>query len=53
MDSLDAKRRKMMLANSEVYSYRRIRRSIGTLGVGLPIVLLFFSFISFFQTISI
>lgn len=50
MDSLDAKRRKMMLANSEVYSYRRIRRSIGTLGVGLPIVLLFFSFISFFQT---
>lgn len=34
----------------DVSTYRRIRRSIGYLGVGLPVVLVLFSLIGFFDT---
>ena len=35
---------------NEVFTYRRIRKAIGLLGVGLPIVLISFSYIDFFKT---
>src|SRR5690606_40395438 len=34
----------------DIYSYRRIRRAIGYLGIFLPIVLVILSFIDFFKT---
>jgi hypothetical protein len=34
----------------DVFTYRRIRRSIGYLGFGLPVVLVLFSLIPFFET---
>jgi hypothetical protein len=36
--------------NYDIFTYRRIRRAIGYLGISLPILLLIFSFISFFKT---
>lgn len=36
--------------SNDVHTYRRIRRSIGLLGVGLPIVLVVLSLVSFFKT---
>jgi len=45
-----ATRTKSLSENGDVSTYRRIRRSIGYLGVGLPIVLILFSLIPFFKT---
>ena len=36
--------------SNDVFTYRRLRRAIGYLGVGLPVTLVIFSAISFFQT---
>lgn len=36
--------------DNDVFTYRRIRRSIGYLGISLPIVLVSFSWIGFFDT---
>jgi hypothetical protein len=36
--------------SNEKYSYRRLRRAIGYLGMGLPVLLIIFSLIPFFET---
>lgn len=36
--------------SNDVFTYRRLRRAIGYLGVGLPVILVIFSAIGFFQT---
>jgi hypothetical protein len=41
---------KIQSTESEIATFRRIRRSIGWLGIGLPIVLFVLSFIAFFST---
>jgi hypothetical protein len=41
---------KIKIENYDIYTYRRIRRAIGYLGISLPIFLVGFSLISFFQT---
>lgn len=38
------------LDNYNIFTYRRIRRAIGILGMGLPFVLILFSIIPFFNT---
>lgn len=35
---------------NSIFTYRRLRRAIGYLGIGLPILLILFSFIPFFKT---
>lgn len=36
--------------NYDIFTYRRIRRAIGYLGISLPVLLVVLSFISFFET---
>ena len=48
--SMPAKTNKPLTDDNELFTYRRIRKSIGLLGVLLPIVLLCFSLINFFNT---
>jgi hypothetical protein len=50
MNAKLAKKVKGTSENGDVSTYRRIRRSIGYLGVGLPIALILFSLIPFFKT---
>lgn len=38
------------IERNDIFTYRRIRRTIGYLGISLPILLVGFSFISFFKT---
>lgn len=42
--------KEIKIENHDVFTYRRIRRAIGYLGISLPILLVILSFISFFQT---
>lgn len=39
-----------MIKNNNIFTYRRLRRAIGYLGVLLPVVLVIFSLIRFFET---
>lgn len=41
---------KGLLKRNDVFTYRRLRRAIGYLGVSLPLVLIFLSLIDFFDT---
>lgn len=41
---------KIKMEDYDIFTYRRIRRAIGYLGISLPIFLVGFSLISFFQT---
>jgi hypothetical protein len=41
---------KLLENNSDIFTFRRMRRSIGYLGIALPIVLILFSFLDFFKT---
>lgn len=43
-------KQKIKIENYDIFTYRRIRRAIGYLGISLPILLVGLSFISFFQT---
>ncbi|MCC8360061.1 hypothetical protein [Salinimicrobium sediminilitoris] len=36
--------------NNDIFTYRRLRRAIGYLGIALPVLLVVFSFIPFFKT---
>jgi len=42
--------KEVKIETHDIFTYRRIRRAIGYLGIILPIVLVVLSFISFFQT---
>ncbi|MDQ6472534.1 hypothetical protein RB619_17975 [Flavobacterium sp. LHD-80] len=42
--------KEVKIESYDVFTYRRIRRAIGYLGISLPILLVGFSLISFFQT---
>lgn len=42
--------KEIKLENYDIFTYRRIRRAIGYLGISLPILLVGFSLISFFET---
>jgi hypothetical protein len=50
MQTEQAKKIEVIIENSDVFNYRRIRRAIGYLAVGLPVVLVLFSVIPFFKT---
>jgi hypothetical protein len=41
---------KTIIIDNDVFTYRRLRRAIGMLGVALPVVLVAFSLVPFFQT---
>ncbi|WP_264552143.1 hypothetical protein [Flavobacterium sp. N2038] len=43
-------KKEIKIENYDIFTYRRIRRAIGYLGISLPILLVGFSLISFFQT---
>ncbi|GGE96633.1 hypothetical protein [Flavobacterium limi] len=42
--------KEIKIESYDIFTYRRIRRAIGYLGISLPILLVVLSFISFFQT---
>lgn len=42
--------KEVKIENFDIFTYRRIRRAIGYLGISLPILLVGLSFISFFKT---
>ncbi|MHC0442014.1 hypothetical protein [Flavobacterium sp. 3-210] len=42
--------KEIKIENYDIFTYRRIRRAIGYLGISLPILLVGFSLVSFFQT---
>lgn len=42
--------KEIKIENFDIFTYRRIRRAIGYLGISLPFLLVGFSLISFFQT---
>jgi hypothetical protein len=42
--------KEITIENFDIFTYRRIRRAIGYLGISLPILLVGLSFISFFKT---
>ncbi|KAF2327214.1 hypothetical protein [Flavobacterium daemonense] len=42
--------KEVKIESFDIFTYRRIRRAIGYLGISLPILLVSFSLISFFQT---
>ena len=50
MNAKHATKAKGIIDNPDQDTYRRIRRSIGYLGVGLPILLILFALIPFFKT---
>ncbi|MBS7252485.1 hypothetical protein [Flavobacterium branchiicola] len=43
-------KKEIKIENYDIFTYRRIRRAIGYLGISLPILLVGFSLISFFET---
>lgn len=47
---MQTEKAKLKNDSNDVFTYRRIRKAIGLLGVSLPIVLVLFSFIDFFQS---
>lgn len=47
---MEIDKQKVKIKNYDVFTYRRIRRAIGYLGISLPILLVGLSLISFFQT---